>query len=234
MTTQTSIVFSQRTWTGVGDLDDCWVLSSIQSAHAVAPWLHLPTSPSFRKAAGDPDDGNKDGGSIAEIIRGVTTAWPDFEGKLTALRSVTPWTLKAAAAKGHPLSVALMLDKLPPELRYGSKAVVAHQCTIVQKGDRILFANPLAPMGSRWDEIEWGAVMPAIRAYGNGTCFAVAFPTPATMTPLAPGVADLVAAAHATPSPEALAAAKKAGYLAGFAEAKADAAKAVAAIVPTP
>jgi hypothetical protein len=77
-TTQTSIVFSQRTWTGVGDLDDCWVLSSIQSAHAVAPWLHLPTTPQFRKAAGDPDDGKRDGGSIAEIIRAVTTLWPDF------------------------------------------------------------------------------------------------------------------------------------------------------------
>ena len=229
---QTSIVFSQRTWTGAGDLDDCWVVSALQCVNVVAPWLHLVTVPTFRQAAGDPDDGKDDGGKIAEIRLGVRTLYPDFEGRMDALRAVAPSVLRAEASKGRPLSVALMLDQLPARLQYGAKGAIAHQSTIVAKGDRLLFANPLAPMGSRWDDVAWSDVLPAIRAYGNGSCYAVAFPTQAELAPFYPGVAGLVAAAHETPSPEALAAARAAGAVAGFGDAKLKAQAAVAGIAP--
>lgn len=228
---QTSIVFSQRTWTGVGDLDDCWVLSALQCVNACAPWLHLPGTTAFRLAAGDPDDGKTDGGSVAEIIRAVSKLYPELR-PLTALRGVTIANLRSHITEGRPVSVALMLDKLPPALRHGSKSVVAHQSTLaVSSGGELVFANPLAPMGSRWDSgLDWSDVVPAIRAYGNGTAFGVAFPTSAAMAPYAPGVAELVARAHATPDPALLEAARAAGFTAGFADAKGKASAAVAAI----
>ncbi len=231
---QTSIVLSQRTWPGVGDLDDCWVLSILQCVLACLSWAHLPGTTAVRKAAGDPDDGKADGGNIAEIIRAAAALWPVLEGKLTPIRGGTPAALRAAVRAGRPASVALMLDKLPPALRYngGSATPVAHQVTLAQAGDQLLLANPLKAMGQPWDVVTWAQVVPAIRAYGNGAVFAVLFPTSAAMAPYAPGVAELVAAAHGDPDPAALEAARQAGYAAGFGDAKAAATSAVAAIAP--
>ena len=224
---QTSMVFSQRTWPGVGDLDDCWVLSSLQCVNCSAPWLYLPNSDVFRHAAGDPDDGKKDGGSIAEIVKGVTTLYPEFKGKLTAIRGETFATLRHLLAQGRPVSVALSSGKLPAAIRYG-KGDVPHQATLVEKGDQLLFANPMAPMGSKWDRIDWGDVRPAILDYGAGKVFGVAFPDDNAMVTHAPGFAAALASEIAKlPKPDCTAA-----RLEGFNDAKDKAQAAVAGIAP--
>jgi hypothetical protein len=227
-----SIVFSQRTWAGVGDLDDCWCLSLLQATNACAPWLGLPGVPAVRKAAGDPDDGKHDGGNLVEIHRATLALWPELVGRLTVLRDVSTATLQAAVRQGRPVSVATMADKLPPRIRYGAGAV-AHQVTIAQRpGGQLILANPLAPMGSRWDQVSWSDVLPAVRAYGNGSAFAMAWPTITEMADKFPGVAELVAKAHGQPDPAAIAAATAAGHATGFADAKAKASRAVAGIAP--
>ena len=225
---QTSMVFSQRTWPGVGDLDDCWVLSSLQSVNCSAPWLYLPNSDVFRKAAGDPDDGKADGGRISEIVLGVTTLYPEFKGKLTRLVGEPFATLRHLAASGRPVSVALTSGKLPPDIRHG-KGDVPHQCTVVEKaGGRVLFANPMAPMGSKWDEVDWTDIRPAILDYGNGKVFGVAFPDDDAMVRQAPGFAAALASEIAKlPKPDCTA-----ERLAGFNDAKAKASAAVGAITP--
>lgn len=233
--TQTSIVFSERTWTGVDptpgdgrpDIDDCWVLSALQAVHACAPWLYLPSAKVFRHAAGDPDDGHTDGGSIPEIVAGVVGLYPEFAGKLDRLKGASWADLMRALRAGHVASVALSLGVLPRRLRYTTSAV-PHQSTLAVKGDRLLFANPMAPMGSRWDEVDAGDVRPAILDYGKGSVFAIAFPTDETMAPFYRPVAGAI-------DEEAR---RLAGRLvtearaAGFADARTKASQAVARIEP--
>lgn len=223
------IVFSQRDWTGVGDLDDCWVLSSLQCVNSSAPWLYLPSCPIFRRAAGDPDDGHNDGGNVAEIRKGVTTLYPEFGGKLDALRGSTLVDLRRVLNDGRPVSVALMAGKLPPRLNYGTKNV-AHQCTLRQtsKG-QLQFANPMVPhTGARWDDIDLGDVRDAILAFGNGKVFAVAFPTAEAMAPFYPAVSTIIDHEAERRAHALIAEAE----LRGFAEAKGKAAAAVGAITP--
>lgn len=233
---QTSGVFSERTWPGVDphpgdgvpDIDDCWVLSAYQCVNVVAPWLYLPPVPVFRKAAGDPDDGKHDGGSIAEITQGVRVLYPEFIGKLDALRNVSWTRLRDELQAGRPVSVALSLGVLPKRLRYTTSAV-PHQSTLVVKPNgKWLFANPMAPMMSRWDEIDPGDVRPAILDYGHGGVFGVAFPTDDSMAPHYPPVSRIIDREAVRRSGELIAAAKGAG----FADAKAKAGAAVDGIKP--
>lgn len=194
---QTSQVFSQRTWPGAGDLDDCWVLSAIQAANVTAPWLVLPTVTTFRAAAGDPDDGIADGGSLAEIVKGSEGVWPVLRGKLAVLDGVPYSAIIDIARKGHPVSVALQLGKLPPALRYTSSNV-PHQSTLFWypgPNGFLYFANPMAPAYSPWDRTTWAALQPAIEGiYGAGKCKAVAYPTEWAALALHPGESQLLAA----------------------------------------
>lgn len=225
------IVFSQRDWTRAGDLDDCWVLSSLQAVNCAAPWLYLPAVPGFRKAAGDPDDGHRDGGSINEIVKGVTTLYPEFTGKLKAMRGVTMQALGSSLRAGHPVSVALMQAKLPKELQCGSSNDVAHQCTLRSTSNgHLQFANPMVPhTGTRWADIELAQVRPAILAYGNGTVFGVEFPTAATMAPTYPPVSSIIDAE----AEKRAAGLVKQAELRGYQQAKQQAIAACEAIKPT-
>lgn len=230
---QASIVFSQRTWAGVGDLDDCWVISLLQTVHCCMPWSLLPTATVVRQAAGDPDDGVSDGGNLTELRRAALKLYPELTGKLHVLRGDPLAQLQSLVTAGHPASIAVVCDKLPARLRYGTIGAVRHQVTVAVRGGKLRFANPLAPMGSRWDPIAWADVLPAIRAYsGAGKVHALVLPTIDAMAPYYPGVRALVAAAHGEPDPAAIEAARAAGFAAGFADAKADASSAVAAIHP--
>ena len=186
--TQVSFVFNQRLWPGAGDIDDCWVVSAIQCANVSAPWLYLPTVPQFRTAAGDPDDGKSDGGNVDEIVKGVTTLWPAFAGKLKVLKGAAYDTLVDHVLKGRPVSLCIDSSKLPSALQHGFTGM--HQVSFVLKdapdGAR-LYANPLAKVYSRWERIEKLAVLrPAILAYGKQrigreSVFAVVFPSEAEM-----------------------------------------------------
>ena len=182
---QTSMVFNQVKWPAAGDVDDCWVLSALQCVNVTAPWQFLYSVKSFRKAAGDPDDGVKDGGTLAEIIKGVTTLYPVYTGKLTKLAG-NPWTDFTRMASSHrPLSVSVVSARLPARLQFGFKGY--HQISVAVKDDgRWLVANPLAPVYSRWVQVVPEEIKAAIMAYGTAkggkaSVYAVAFPDDAVM-----------------------------------------------------
>jgi hypothetical protein len=164
---QLSMVFNQRAWPGAGDVDDCWVLSAIQCANAVAPWLRLPSVPVFRKAAGDPDDGIRDGGTLDEIVRGAETLWPaHFRGHLTRRRGV-PWeAFQRDVILERPVSVAVVSSKLPTRLQFGFGGY--HQISVARNArGQWLVANPLAPVYSRWVRVNPAELKPAVMAYGR-------------------------------------------------------------------
>lgn len=174
---QLSMVLSQRTWPGVGDFDECWIMSILQCTLAVAPWEYLPGTDAMRAAAGDPDDGDHDGGNIREIRRAVRELWPRLDPMLTSLDGISIDRLKAEVRAGRPVSIALMPGKLPPRLRHGV-GNVPHQCTVAERASgTIAFANPFATTGDRWDDVQWSDIVPAIEAYGRGKAVGVAWPS---------------------------------------------------------
>lgn len=165
--------FSQRTWPGVGDIDDCWVLSAIQCANAVAPWLPLLTSPEFRAFAGDPDDGRDDGGNVADITKGARAAWPKLAPYLKSLSGVPFATVLAGLQQERPLSACVVSAKLPD--RYGFAGL--HQITVHHRPGALYVSNPLAPDRSKPTLIRAAQLEAAMLAYGNGKCYGVLFPT---------------------------------------------------------
>lgn len=167
--------FSQRTWPKSGDIDDCWVLSTLQSANAVAPWLPLLDVTRFRRFAGDPDDGVRDGGNVDDIVAGIRGAWPALAPLCTALRGSWSWDRVLDAIKsGRPATVCVVSAKLTQ--RYGFDGL--HQVTYFHEpGVGLRVANPLAPDRSEPTRIATTTARDAALAYGAGKVFAVLFPT---------------------------------------------------------
>lgn len=167
--------FSQRTWPEAGDVDDCWVLSAIQAANAVAPWLPLLTVTEFRALAGDPDDGHDDGGNVDDLMRGIRAAWPALAPLCTPLRGSWTWDRVLEEIKaGRPASVCVVSARLPD--RYGFAGL--HQVTYFHEpGVGLRVANPLAPDRSTPTRIATRAAQTAAEAYGGGRVHCVLFPT---------------------------------------------------------
>lgn len=182
---QTSIVFSQKTWFGAGDIDDCWVLSSIQAQNVTAPWLRLVSVPTYRVAAGNPDRPGPTGGSLEDTMQATAKLFPEYTDLLHKLRDWSWDDFADMARAHHPMSVSVVSGKLPPRLRFGFTGY--HRITVVVKGNgQWLMANPLAKTGSRWQKVNPTEIRPAIMAYGSAKanhagCWAVAFPTDAQM-----------------------------------------------------
>lgn len=167
--------FSQRTWPRAGDIDDCWVLSTLQCAHAVAPWLPLLDVAAFRRFAGDPDDGVSDGGNVDDIVTGIRGAWPTLAPLCTPLRGSWSWDRVLEAIKsGRPATVCVVSSKLAQP--YGFAGL--HQVTYFHEpGVGLRVANPLAPDRSEPTRIATATARDAALAYGAGKVFAVLFPT---------------------------------------------------------
>jgi hypothetical protein len=175
-------VFSQRSWPGAGDVDDCWVVATIWAAVAADPAAVRPSVTTFRAAAGDPDDGVTDGGSLDEVIRGARKVWPalpvrpfasaDFDAFLAAVRS------------GSPASLAVWAGKLPAGLRFGF--LRAHQVGIGWDAGLWLM-NPLATSGARPLAISASALKTAAVApeLGYGGLRAALFDEEPAMIPAA-------------------------------------------------
>jgi hypothetical protein len=197
MALQTSMVFNQVKWPGAGDVDDCWVVSSLQAMNVTAPELRLVSVPTFRVAAGNPDMPGPTGGSLEDTIQGMVNLFPFYAGELRKLKGWT-WDDFADLAREHrPMSVAVISGKLPTRLRYGFVGDKSfHRITVVVKGaGRWLVANPLAPVYSRWEEVNPLEIKPAIMAYGRHVAghsgvYAVAFPTDVRMAALLNGMPD--------------------------------------------
>jgi hypothetical protein len=167
-------VFSQRTWPGAGDVDDCWVVSAIQCADAVAPWLTLLTVRQFRAHAGDPDDDVADGGNVADLVQGIGSAWPRLAPLCTPVRGDRLWVDVLAAIKaGRPMSLCVSSAKLTHQ--YGFSGL--HQVTVFWDGISLRVANPLAADRSIPTRILGATLQAAAQAYGNGKVYGVLFPT---------------------------------------------------------
>ena len=135
--------FTQRSWPGAGDVDDCWVVATIWSAVAREPSAWRPTVTQFRELAGDPDDGDRDGGSLAEVIRGARAAWPRLP--IDRFESADVDELADRVAHGAVASIAVWCGALPAELQYGFR--FAHQGGLAWDGRDLVFMNPLARSG---------------------------------------------------------------------------------------
>lgn len=170
-------VLNQKVYPGAGDVDDCWVVATVQAVRGVyqAP-VHLevgmPTVPEFRSAAGDPDDGVKDGGSLDEIMRAVHKLWPGLSS--VELRGFPLDKFFDLLKEGGTASIAVWAGALPRELQFGFTK--AHQVAVDFTNGHFRIANPLAPQGSRPVEVLAYELAKTINAYSLAGVFGVYFP----------------------------------------------------------
>ena len=109
-------VYSQKTWPGIGDVDECWILATFSAARASRPNVSLPSIFMFRRWAGDPDDGYRDGGTVNEIYNAARMAWPGLPRKFYA----PDWAAFMRELRaGRPASIAVHSARLPWYLRFG-------------------------------------------------------------------------------------------------------------------
>jgi hypothetical protein len=166
--------FSQKVWPKAGDIDDCWVVATLQCANAVAPWLPLLDVTEFRAFAGDPDNGVDDGGNVDDIMKGITAAWPELVKGCTAVRGWTWERVLTEIKGGRPFDACVISARLP--VNYGF--LKAHQVTLFQEpGVGLHICNPLAPDRSEPPRIATASAQAACEAYGNGKVYGVLFPT---------------------------------------------------------
>jgi len=138
-------VYNQVHWPGVGDVDDCWVISTfwVLVAAGILTRDQLPSVHAFRDAAGVPDKPGPTGGSNAEIVRALNKLTPEagarlFSGNLSGFVH----TLKS----GYIASLAVNSMYLPSYLRFGFKG--RHQIAVVYQNGKLYVMNPLAKEGS--------------------------------------------------------------------------------------
>lgn len=182
---QTSMVFSQRTWPGAGDIDDCWVVADLQALNAVAPWLELVSVPLYRDAAGRPDvQGQPDGGQLAHTVRAVRELWPAYGARVVARSGVSWTTILEKLNDGRPVSLSIVNGELPARLQHGYTGPTSFHrvCIARTPGDRTLIANPLADAYDRWQECDPDVLRTAAYAYGQAkvgrkVAYGVTFPT---------------------------------------------------------
>jgi hypothetical protein len=165
-------VLNQTKFPGVGDIDDCWVVATVQAALGANPGAHKPNATEFRKHAGDPDDQHKtDGGSFKEILNGARGTWPKME--IVPLRGVSFSKFSARVKKGGAASLAVDSGDLPSRMRFGF--MDPHQVAVEFDGGWKL-ANPLAKQDSAPVPITEAELRKAIDGFDSHGVFAVFFP----------------------------------------------------------
>lgn len=156
------------------DVDDCWVFALQWAALAADRKARVYTKDQIRAAAGNPDDGVGDGGTLSDVER-AAALWPDLRpepyrgpagGLLDRIRS------------GRTAMVAVWSGALPLYLRFGFSG--AHAVGVVWDAGRATFliANPLAPEGSAPLEIAEAALATAMsdrRLATGGAAWGVTF-----------------------------------------------------------
>ncbi len=173
-------VFNQVRYPEAEDIDDCWVVATVWAALASRPSARKPTVTEFRAAAGDPDDGNADGGSESEVYRGARGIWPDIP--VTAYHG--EWAPLAKLIKsGRIASAAVLSSRLP--INYGFLGW--HQVGVAWDGGYVV-ANPLAPEGSAPTAIGEAALRSAVMPLGYAR--ALLFPVPEVDVPFPLTVID--------------------------------------------
>jgi hypothetical protein len=176
-------VLSQRTYPGVGDIDDCWVIATVWAAASSKRTIAYPTVTTFRKFAGKPDLPGPSGGNIWDCNEGADGCWPDLQNFLVISPDYD--TIKEHLKAGRPGSAALDSAALPERLRYNFFG--KHQVGIQLIGTTLYCMNPLAVNGATPDRISYGELEKAMEALvpgGSQAYRALFFPKPAVGAPL--------------------------------------------------
>lgn len=137
--------FSQRSWLGVGDLDECWIIATYWAlvATGIMRREDLPSIRDFRKAAGRPDKPGPSGGNNDVLMRALRVYAPnaDIKNYVGSFEG-----FKKDLARGYVASLSLLSSQLPAYLQFGFKG--AHQVSVYFQGGRFYVMNPLAKEGA--------------------------------------------------------------------------------------
>lgn len=165
-------VLNQVVYPKAGDVDDCWVVATIQAMHAFDPERRLPDVTEFRAAAADADDGRSDGGSLSEIILACSTLWPDIHADIAR---AMPWATFSTLMKQRPRAASIAVNSryLPRNYNFFGMHQV---CLFVQDGVWRI-ANPLAPNGSLPATISEADLKSAVLHYSADGAYGVIFPS---------------------------------------------------------
>lgn len=175
----------QRTYPGAGDVDDCWVVASIQAYRAVVPGGGTPGKPTiltFRTAANVPDKPGPTGSDRDHILRAVTRlGW----NVIATASSPQFDTFMASLRQGKTASVAVDSGMLPPALQYSFRG--KHQISVdIDAAGQLWVVNPLQPKGTAPQKISAAALQVAVLGFAaDHRVQAVLFAPPAVIP--APG-----------------------------------------------
>jgi hypothetical protein len=174
MTVYWERALSQKTYPGVGDIDDCWVVATVWAARrATHQSQNLPNCKVFRAAAGDPDNGYKDGGTLDEIVQAVNRLYPHLaDVKFAEQYGWSNFMMKLN--RGYTASLAVRSSYLPARLRYGFYGT--HQIAVFKRSGRLYIMNPLQAQGSDPTPISEGDLKTATYKYANGWVLADLIP----------------------------------------------------------
>lgn len=190
---------NQKVYPGAGDVDDCWVVATIQAKGGISP--NVPGKPSittFRNLAGVPDKPGSTGGTRRDVYNGAHACWekdPTFAIPYAPIK----WEDTLVLLKlGATLSVAVRSGDLPPEYRYGFDGL--HQVSLDWADGKLWIVNPLQPEGSPPKQITGAAVAKAAYSfYHDNKLWGVMFvpapkpvPPPPPVPPLDPNAAEII------------------------------------------
>lgn len=156
-------VFNQGAWSGVGDVDECWIIATYWAlvAAGVMRREDLPTIREFRDAAGRPDKPGASGGNNKNLMLALKTLIPQADATMF-VGGVAAFT--KALQRGYIASLSVLSSALPKYLQFGFKG--SHQVSIYYKAGKFYLANPLAKEGSALVQIS-----AADLAYAAGALF---------------------------------------------------------------
>ena len=166
-------VISQRTYPGVGDIDECWLIATYIAARYSLPGCHLPTVTEARTAAHNPDMPGPTGGTLSDIMEVVTKYFPNFGVRKFVS---TDWAMFVRFLDaGWVAAVGTLSSKLPSALQFGFGG--EHEVTVQKVGSYFYLANPLAVTGAAPLRVTEAALKSAIFAFvGAGNIQAALFP----------------------------------------------------------
>jgi hypothetical protein len=166
--------YSQVTWPGVGDIDDCWVLVPFWSlvASRNTTQARLPSVTTFRAKAGVPDLPTSNGGNNLQALKAVLALYPNSKAYSYVGLAAGFW---ARVDKGEVASVSVKSSALPLNMRHGFLG--NHQVAIAKQGTTYFLMNPLQKTGERpYMVTKAQAEKAAFALYGDGKFHAVMFP----------------------------------------------------------
>ena len=165
-------VFNQASWSGIGDVDECWIIATYWAlvASGVMRRQDLPTIAEFREAAGRPDLRGPSGGNNRDLMLALRTLVPQADAK--RLVGGTLAEFKKELGRGYIASLSVRSSRLPKYLQFGFQG--SHQVSVFYKGGKFYVMNPLAKEGSALIQIsERDLIRAAGGLFGDGKFHAV-------------------------------------------------------------